>query len=425
MFNVKVTRRQFLKWLTASAAVLGLSQTELLRIENALAAGPTPDPNMPLGTLLRVVWITGADCGGCATTLLNYLADPGDPELVLGAIANNAIPTLEGSLVDLNALYPGQDGADIDIAEVVLEIVTIDWGYIVMAASGDVANNHLVALRNEGGYALMFDGAILTAANGQYCSTMDIPGHIAGVGNPWSDYMEEYVTTENTNGIPAGQQRTAVTMAGATLWLAQNAAAVVCLGTCATWGGVPAAKGSVTGAKSGWDWINNINGMGKVLVNVPGCPPNPDWFIATVGAAILELTGIVPGLLTGNLVMDLDHKNRPKLAYKGVGASMYSAERIFCSDCPRINSATRPTKLTKVQKSAATPDGSCMSSAGCMGYLNFAAHLRADCPTRKWNNFEDHSKNNWCVGNNMPCQGCTDPGFPDTNSPFYKKNKGF
>jgi hypothetical protein len=53
MFSIKITRRQFLKWLSTSAAALGLSQTDLLKVEKAFANGPTPDPNMPLGTLGR------------------------------------------------------------------------------------------------------------------------------------------------------------------------------------------------------------------------------------------------------------------------------------------------------------------------------------------------------------------------------------
>src|SRR4030043_1958801 len=145
MTSIKITRRQFLKWLSASAAVLGLSQTDLLRIEEALAAGPTPDPNFPVVPLGRVIWIAGAACSGCPTSLLNYIADTADPDPVLSAIANNAIPGYP--LVDIDSLYPlGGDG-DIDIAEVVLEIVTIDYAQIIMAASGDIPNLYMKNLR--------------------------------------------------------------------------------------------------------------------------------------------------------------------------------------------------------------------------------------------------------------------------------------
>jgi hydrogenase small subunit len=402
MFSIKITRRQFLKWLTASAAAVGMSQTDLLKLQKAFAAGPTPDPNMPLGTLARVVWITGQDCGGCATTLLNYLANPADEDPVLNAVANVPIP---GYLTDIEALYPlGGDG-NIDIAEVVLEIVSIEWAYIVMAASGDVANDYLLSIRDDGGYVLMMDGAIPINNHGKYCKIMDVKGHVAKAGKPWENYMEHYVDPDLGN-------RTEITMAGGSLWLAEKAAAVVCLGTCNSYGGIPAAKGSVTGAKSGWEWINQINGMDKVIANVPGCAPNPDWFIHTVAAFLV-------GML--NLDQTLDHKNRPKLS----STAIYHVDQSysFCLDCPRRPSMPGPTTLLAAQKSAAHPNGQCLFQVGCNGKLNAPQNNRADCPTRKWNPFEDHSKNNWCVGNNMPCQGCTDPGFPDYTSPFYKQPK--
>ena len=449
MNSIKITRRQFLKWLSASAAVLGLSQTDLLKIKEALAASPVPDPLNPLGppphglgvnagTLLRVIWIAGAACSGCPTSLLNYLADPADPDPVLNAIANNALhPPLipvNYPLVDLNALYPGQDGADIDIAEVVLEIITIDYAQIVMAASGDVPNTYLLSLIDSGEpYVLLSEGTIQTAANGKYCRIMDVPRHIAGVGNPWSSYMEEYVTTDATNGVPAGQARTDVTMAGGTLWLAAQpqCLAVIAFGTCATWGGIPAAKGTVTGGKSVWEWLNGGaeyggNDLGKIIVNVPGCPPNPDWFIATAGAAILELNGLLPGILLNNIDTALDYKGRPKLTYCSPGNTIYHKESSnykFCDSCPRFPTQPGLATIGACQKKAIQPNGLCLQTMGCNGYRTGSAFVRADCPTRMWNNFEDHSKNNWCAWNNMPCQGCTDPGFPDLSSPFYSKDK--
>src|SRR4030042_6990044 len=163
MTSIKITRRQFLKWLSASAAALGLSQTDLLKIKEALAAGPTPDPNFPVAPLGRGIWIAGAACSGCPTSLLNYIADPNDSDPVLNAIANNAL----GLWSDIEALYPisnpganlGPDGlpltpddvgdGHIDIAEVVLEILTIDYSQIVMATSGDVPNNYLLSLLND------------------------------------------------------------------------------------------------------------------------------------------------------------------------------------------------------------------------------------------------------------------------------------
>src|SRR4030042_320193 len=130
MTSIKITRRQFLKWLSASAAALGLSQTDLLKIKEALAAGPTPDPNFPVAPPGRGIWIAG----------------------------------------------------------VVLEIITIDYSQIVMATSGDVPNNYLLSMLADPNYkyVLLVEGSIQTASNGKFCRIMDVTRQIAGVGNPWS-----------------------------------------------------------------------------------------------------------------------------------------------------------------------------------------------------------------------------------------------
>lgn len=426
MQSIKITRRQFLKWLSASAAALGLSQTDLLKVKEALAAGPgpVPDPLMPLGptalninagTLGRIIWIAGAACSGCPTSLLNYIADTGDPDPVLNTIANNAIPGYP--LVDIGNFYPiagGPDG-DIDIGEVVLEIVTIDYSQIVMAASGDLPNNYMRNLRNAGGYVLMTEGTIQTKSNGKFCRILDMPDDGTIAGGPWDSYMRYY------NDPLLGGNRCEMTMAGATLWLAQNAAAVIALGTCASYGGVPAATGSVTGGKGTWEWLK-AKGVNALVVNVPGCPPHPDWFIATAGAALLELNNVIPGILLNNLNTSPDYLGRPKNTYTGIYHTDDSY--VFCQDCPRSSTKPGPiqtgtaTSLEACRRKGGQPNGQCMENNGCCGYLAGPKFVRADCPTRKWN-----THTNWPVGNNFPCNGCTDPGFPDKNSPFFKRTK--
>jgi hydrogenase small subunit len=204
--------------------------------------------------------------------------------------------------------------------------------------------------------------------------------------------------------------------------LAQNAVAVIALGTCAAYGGIPKAKGSVTGAMGTWEFLN-ANGMNPLLVNVPGCPPHPDWFVATAGAALLELNGVIPGMLTDHLNTSLDHLGRPKNTYTGIYHN--DSNYVFCQDCPRSSTKPGPvqpgpmqTSLEACRRKGGQPDGQCLENNGCNGYLAGPKFVRADCPTRKWNN---HT--NWPVGNNFPCSGCTDPGFPDNNSPFYKRTK--
>jgi len=429
MTSIKITRRQFLKWLSASAAALGLSQTDLLKVEEALAAGPPPNPNFPVAPLARVIWIAGAACSGCPTSLLNYIADTADPDPVLNAIANNAL----GLWFDVETLYPVNfpvAPGDIDIAEVVLEIITIDYAQIVMATSGDVPNNYLLSLLADPNYkyVLLVEGSIQTAAAGKYCRIMDVPGHLpAGI---WDPYVTKY------NDPALGGNRTDVTMAGGTLWLANNpnCLAVVTLGTCAAYGGVPAAKKSVTGAMGAYEWLNCKNDMGKLVLNIPGCPPNADWVIASVGAALLELNGVIPGILFNNLdtadALCVTGVTVPRNTFTGANpaAQIFHADYgyVFCQDDPRRDEGSAPTLLL-CQRSAAQSKGKCMKQKGCNGSLVGPPHIRPDCPTRMWNPIETPGglvKNNWCVLNNSPCNGCASPGFPDHCSPFYEQTKG-
>jgi hydrogenase small subunit len=324
---------------------------------------------------------------------------------VLRAIANG----LGGAVVDVDG------DNNIDIAEVVLEIVTIDYAQVIMAASGDIPNAWMKKLRDAGHYVLLVEGTIQTASNGLYCRIFDMPDAAQGPDRIERGIWDPYVNYYNDADLGL---RADFTMAGATLWLAKNADAVVALGTCAAYGGIPAARGSVTGGVGAWEWINQINGMNKTIANVPGCPPHPDWFIQTVGA-----------YLVGALHLDLtpDHRGRPRLTSTAIFNSTP-----FCNACPRNGTGTPPTKLIDCAPSVAYPNGRCMVAVGCNGSRVSAENIRADCPSRKWNHIESYpggaltlTKNNWCVGNSYPCQGCTDPGFPDLTSPFFSSVHGY
>src|SRR5947199_273282 len=79
----------------------------------------------------------------------------------------------------------------------------------------------------------------------------------------------------------------------------QVSPAVVAIGSCSSWGGVPSSGPNPTGATGVDTLVKN-----KPVVNIPGCPPNPYIVLGTV----LEYarTGKLPAL---------DDKHRPKFAY--------------------------------------------------------------------------------------------------------------
>ena len=75
-----ITRRQFVTRLGALAAVVGFSQAEVSKIAEAFAGNTTPFGARSTGGKPRVIWIHGAECTGCSTSLLGILESPdGNP----------------------------------------------------------------------------------------------------------------------------------------------------------------------------------------------------------------------------------------------------------------------------------------------------------------------------------------------------------
>jgi len=74
---MKITRRDFLKYCTASAAALGLSASGLQRLEAALASDGAP----------TIIWLHGSGCQGDSVSFLNLFANL-DPvgDVTAGAI---------------------------------------------------------------------------------------------------------------------------------------------------------------------------------------------------------------------------------------------------------------------------------------------------------------------------------------------------
>jgi hydrogenase small subunit len=176
-----------------------------------------------------------------------------------------------------------------------------------------------------------------------------------------------------------------VTMLQRVIELAQDALAVIALGTCASFGGIPAAAPNPTGAQPVKKVLDS-KGISKPLVNIPGCPPHPDWFVGTVASIIMS------GLPTAD---DLDDLLRPKAFYG----------KLIHENCPR-------RAYFDEGKFAKKPgDEGCLYELGCKGPITYA-----DCPLRRWNN-----GTNWVIGAGAPCNGCTQPEFPDQSAPFYEK----
>jgi len=175
-----------------------------------------------------------------------------------------------------------------------------------------------------------------------------------------------------------------MTMHDALPLFAQDAGVILAVGTCACYGGMSAGSPNPTGAM-GVDAALRSEGISKSVINIPGCPSHPDWIIGTVAA-----------LLAGEMP-ELDDVSRP--------IEFFSTE--VHKMCPNRGLGGGQAEVLS--------DPGCLSGLGCRGQ-----QTHADCPIRQWNSSGSGKMGvNWCVGARNPCQGCTEPNFPDGMSPFY------
>jgi hydrogenase small subunit len=231
-----------------------------------------------------------------------------------------------------------------DVADLLVNTIDLAYHPNLMGAAGDLA---VSALRDasSGPFVLVVEGGIPTAFG----------GHTAML---WTE---------------AGVE---VTAQSAVMDLAPRAAAVVCVGTCSSFGGIPAAAPNPTGIKS----VSSLTGVNTF--NIPGCPAHPDWIIGTVAQL---LAGSPPAL---------DSLRRPT-AYYG---------SIVHNNCPRNGRDWASTFGVQ---------DLCLRAMGCKG-PNTHGNCQGSAGKGIWNN-----ATNWCVGANSICLGCTESGFPDAFSPIY------
>jgi len=225
-----------------------------------------------------------------------------------------------------------------DLASLLFDVISLDYHETVMAASGHDAEAalHDAMEQNKGKYVLVVEGSIPTKENGAYLK-------IAG-----------------RNGIDMLKD------------VAANAAAVISMGSCSSWGGVPSSNINPTGA-TGVDSIIKD----KPVINIPGCPPNPYVLLAT----ILEYasTGKVP---------KLDALGRPKFAY----------DKTIHEHCPRRAHFDAGQFAAQFGDSGHR-EGWCLYKLGCKGPVT-----HAPCSTRHFNEVVDC----WPIGIGAPCVGCTE-----------------
>jgi len=166
---------------------------------------------------------------------------------------------------------------------------------------------------------------------------------------------------------------------------ARQARAVVCVGSCASFGGIPAAPPNLTGAAPTAEALTRA-GVKVPVVNIPGCPPHPAWMVGNI--VHLLKVGVPP----------LDEHQRPVRTFG----------RLLHDQCPHFADYEREHFATRLG------DAGCLFKLGCQGVVT-----HADCSHRGWNGGV-----NWCVRSRAPCVGCARPGFArDPGYPFYRLNE--
>ena len=223
----------------------------------------------------------------------------------------------------------------------ILDMISLDYHETLAAGAGHQAEDFRdqSMKRHWGKFVLVVDGSIPTKDGGVYCMV---------AGQPILKTVRE---------------------------AAEGAAAIIGIGSCASWGGIPSSDPNPTMAKAVHEVL-----PGKTVVNIPGCPPNPYNFLSTVLY-----------LLTFGKPPELDTQNRPKFAYG----------RLIHENCER-----RPHfdagRFALEFGDAGHRQGWCLYKLGCKGPETYA-----NCPAI---GVGDVGFGSWPVGTGHPCFGCTEKG---------------
>src|SRR5919198_2975851 len=293
--------------------------------------------------MIHVFWMAGMACDGCSIS-------------TLGATEPPAAELLTGTL-------PG------------LPLVSLHH-YVLALESGDHFTHSLERAAKgelEWPYVIVYEGSIPDE-------------HLTIAGEPWAaeGALPTWAPYSERRRIPTSE------------WvrrLAPGAAAVIAIGTCATWGGIPAADGNPTGAMSVMDFLGKEyrSALGLPVINVPGCAPIGDNFTETVAAILLFLNRQAP-------LPEFDEIGRPAWLF---GETVHR-------HCPRAGWYEEGTFAKEYG------DKECLVDIGCWG------------PVVNCNIVERGATGHMggCMVSGGVCIGCTMPGFPDRFTPFYKRPPG-
>ena len=234
------------------------------------------------------------------------------------------------------------------VGEIVLDILSLDYHETIMAPSGKQAEKSLEDAIAPGGHIVIVEGSVPTGAGDIYCT----------IGGKTAVSLLEHA--------------------------AKGAAAVIAVGNCACFGGLPAANPNPTNAQGVRRLVSGVP-----VVNIPGCPLNVD-----------NLTATVVHFLSFGALPPTDALARPLFAF---------GKRIH-DHCERRGHFDAG-QFVERWGDEGHRNGWCLYKMGCKGPETYH-----NCPDQRWN-----GGLSWPVGAGHGCIGCSEPGFWDTMSPFYRR----
>ncbi len=300
-----------------------------------------PDDVISIGPLKKIylLWMVGASCDGCSV-----------------AVTGGTHPRVEHLLA---GIIPG-----LPRVELVHTVVSTESG-------PEWVHNLFMAERGEldAPYVITWEGSIMDESVA------------SKTGGYWMGLGDDPQT---------GRQITSLE------WLdrlAPGAAAIIAIGTCATWGGIPASKGNPTNAMGMMDYLGKDyrSAFGVPVVNIPGCAPIGDNYLEAASATLLFLNGLGP-------LPEFDELGRPawlfgETVHRHCPRGGYYEEGVFAHEYG---------------------DKECLVEIGCWGPV-------VQCNIVERGQIDGHGG---CMNMGGICIGCTMPGFPDKFSPIYQTSPG-
>ena len=260
-----------------------------------------------------------------------------------------------------------------DVGTIVLEMLSLNYSDVLSAGAGEsveLAKEQTIA---SGNYILVYEGGITQGFGG---NTLRVHGETG----------EEILAHA-----------------------ASNAVAVVALGSCAVNCGWMAAYPNPAEATGVQAFLKKV-GIEKPVVNIPGCPANPEWLVSVIVQVVLMADKGKGGTARATLdYLDLNAEGKP--------AGIFN--QTIHDNCERRGHFENG-EFVYAFGSKEEALGYCLYPLGCKG-----PQTKANCGVTLWNN-----RRSWCIQAGSPCLGCCEANpansgdnWVEVNTPFYERHR--